>query len=80
MDADLIICNLNSELNAPAKKNDASTALLQWMDQHQKQIEAQVAELKAETKQLAEEKEAAIRENAITPSIKKDSRKTFGVI
>ena len=32
------------------------------MDQHQKQIEAQVAELKAETKRLAEEKEAAIRE------------------
>ena len=32
------------------------------MDQHQKQIEAQVAELKAETKWLAEEKEAAIRE------------------
>ena len=32
------------------------------MDQHRKQIEAQVAELKAETKRLAEEKEAAIRE------------------
>ena len=32
------------------------------MDQHQKQIEAQVAELKAETKWLAEEKEATIRE------------------
>ena len=61
-DADLIIRNLNSELNTAAKKNDASTALLQRMDQHQKQIEAQVAELKAETKQLAEEKEAAIRE------------------
>ena len=62
MDADLIICNLNSELNAAAKKNDTSTALLQRMDQHRKQIEAQVAELKAETKRLAEEKEAAIRE------------------
>ena len=44
------------------KKNDQSTALLQRMDQHRKQIEAQVAELKAETKWLAEEKEAAIRE------------------
>ena len=32
------------------------------MDQHQKQIEAKVAELKAETKQHVEEKEAAIRE------------------
>ena len=61
-DADLIIRNLNNELNAAAKKNDTSTALLQRMDQHRKQIEAQVAELKAETKRLAEEKEAAIRE------------------
>ena len=32
------------------------------MDQHRKQIKAQVAELTAETKRLAEEKEAAIRE------------------
>ena len=31
------------------------------MDQHRKQIEAQVAELKAETKRLEEEKGAAIR-------------------
>ena len=61
-DADLIIRNLNNELNAAVEKNDQSTALLQRMDQHQKQIEAQVAELKAETKRLAEEKEAAIRE------------------
>ena len=79
-DADLIIHNFNSKLNAAAKKNNASTALLQRMDQHRKQIEAQVAELKAETKWLAEEKEAAIRENVTTPSIKKDSQKTFGVI
>ena len=35
MDADLIIHNLNRELNAAVeKKNDASTALLQRMDQH----------------------------------------------
>ena len=61
-DADLIIRNLNNELNAAVEKNGQSTALLQRMDQHQKQIEAQMAELKAETKQLAEEKEAAIRE------------------
>ena len=32
------------------------------MDQHQKLIEGQLAELKAETKWLEEEKEAAIRE------------------
>ena len=78
-DADLIIHNLNSKLNAAAKKNDASTTLLQRMDQHQKRIEAQVAELKAETKQLTEEKEAAIREKH-DYTIKKDLRKTFDVI
>ena len=77
---DLIICNLNSKLNAAAEKNDASSTLLQRMDQHQKLIEAQVSELKAETKRLEEETEAAIRENTITPSVKKDLRKIFGVI
>ena len=61
-DADLIIRNLNNELNTEVEKNDQSTALLQRMDQHQKQIEAQVAELKAETKRLVAEKESAIRE------------------
>ena len=61
-DADLIIRNLNNELNAAAKKNDQSTALLQRMDQHQKQMETQLVELKAKTKQLEEEKETAIRE------------------
>ena len=80
MDADLIICNLNNELNATVEKNDASTALLQKMDQHQKIIEAQLAELRAETKRLDEEKETAIRENAITPSINKNLQKTFGMI
>ena len=62
MDADLIIRNLNNELNAAAKKNDQSTALLQRMDQHQKQIKTQLAELKAKTKWLEEEKETTIRE------------------
>ena len=61
-DADLIICNLNNELNTAAKKNDQSTTLLQRMDQHKKQIETQLAELKAKTKRLEEEKETAIRE------------------
>ena len=61
-DVDLIICNLNNELSAAVEKNDQSTALLQRMDQHQKQIEAQVAKLKAKTKRLEEEKEAAIKE------------------
>ena len=61
-DADLIIRNLNNELNAPVEKNDQSTALLQRLDQHQKQIKTQLVELKAKTKQQEEEKETAIRE------------------
>ena len=61
-DVDLIICNLNNELNTTVEKNDQSTIPLQRMDQHQKQIEVQLAELKAETKRLEEEKDTAIRE------------------
>ena len=59
---DLILHKLNSELTAAIEKNDASTALLHRMDEHQKQIESQVAELKAETKWLEEEKGTTIRE------------------
>ena len=84
-DADLIICNLNSELSAAVTKNDAGTALLQRMDQHQKLIEAQVAELKAETKWLEEEKETAIREkrdysinqDKLTENIRRDLEKEY---
>ena len=47
-DADLIIRNLNKELNAAAEKNDNSVALLQRMDQHQKQLETELATLRAE--------------------------------
>ena len=54
-DADLIIRNLNSQLNAAVEKNDQSTALLRRMDQRQKEIEAELAALKAE-------KDAAIHE------------------
>ena len=54
-DADLIICNLNSELTAAAEKNDNSVVLLLRMDQRQKQVEAELATLRAE-------KEAAIQE------------------
>ena len=54
-DADLIIRNLNKELNAAAEKNDNSVALLQRMDQRQKQLKTELATLQAE-------KEAAIRE------------------
>ena len=54
-DADLIIRNLNKELNAATEKNDNSVALLQRMDQRQKQLETELAILRAE-------KEAAIQE------------------
>ena len=54
-DADLIIRNLNKELNAATEKNDNSVALLQRMDQRQKQLETELATLRAE-------KEAAIQE------------------
>ena len=54
-DADLIIRNLNKELNAAAEKNDNSVALLQRMDHRQKQLETELATLRAE-------KEAAIQE------------------
>ena len=55
MDADLIIRNLSSQLNAAVEKNDQSTALLHRMDQRQKEIKAELAALKAE-------KDAAIQE------------------
>ena len=54
-DADLIIRNLNKELNAAAEKNDNSVVLLQRMDHRQKQLETELATLRAE-------KEAAIQE------------------
>ena len=54
-DADLIIRNLNKELNAATEKNDNSVALLQRMDQRQKQLESELATLRAK-------KEAAVQE------------------
>ena len=82
---DLIIRNLSNELNAAVEKNDQSTALLQRIDQHQKQIETQLAELKAETKWLEEEKETAIREKhdytinqeRLVENIRRDKKKIY---
>ena len=84
-DADLIIHNLNNKLNAAVEKNDQSTALLERMDQHQKQIETQLAELKAETKRLEEEKETTIRERCdytinqerLAENIRRDLKKEY---
>ena len=53
-DADLIIRNLNKEFKRCHRKNDNSVALLQRMDQRQKQLEAELATLRAE-------KEAAVQ-------------------
>ena len=44
-DADLIIRNLNKELNAATEKNDNSIALLQRMDQRQKQLGSGVGDI-----------------------------------
>ena len=43
-DADLIIRNLQTQLNSAIKKNDTGTALLQRMDNRQKQLEAHLTE------------------------------------
>ena len=61
-DADLIIRNLQTQLNTAIEKNDSSTALLQRMDNRQKQLEAHVTEQNAEIVKLREEKETAVRE------------------
>ena len=55
-DADLIIRNLNKELNAATEKNDNSVALLQRMDQRQKQLETELAALRAEKDAAVQEK------------------------
>ena len=81
----MIIHNLNSELNAAVEKNDASTTLQQRMDQHLKLIEAQLAELRAETKRLEEEKETAItkkcdytiNQQKLTDNIRYDLEKEY---
>ena len=61
-DADIIIEDLNKQLVDAVAKSDSSTALLQRMDAHQKSVEAELARLKVESKQLKEEKESAERE------------------
>ena len=61
-DADIIIRNLQSQLSSAVEKNDASTSLLQRMDNRQKQLEAHLTEQTAEMTRLHEEKEVAIHE------------------
>ena len=61
-DADIIIRNLQSQLSSAVEKNDASTSLLQRMDNRQKQLEAHLTEQTAEMAKLREEREIAVRE------------------
>ena len=55
-DADIIIRNLQTQLSSAVEKNDASTALLQRMDNRQKELEAHLTEQTAEMARLREER------------------------
>ena len=61
-DADIIIDTLNKQLADAIAKNDNKTELVQRMDSHRKNIEAELARLKEESEQLRKEKEDAVRE------------------
>ena len=77
-DADLIIRNLNSQLNAAVEKNYQSTALLRRMDQHQKEIEAELAALKAEKDAAIQEKwDHTINQERLAENIRNNLEKEF---
>ena len=77
-DADLIIRNLNSQLNAAVEKNDQSTALLRRMDQHQKEIEAELAALKAEKDAAIQEKwDHTINQERLAENIRDNLEKEY---
>ena len=77
-DADLIIRNLNSQLNAAVEKNDQSTALLHRMDQRQKEIEAELAALKAEKDAAIQEKwDHTINQERLTENIRDNLEKEY---
>ena len=77
-DADLIICNLNSQLNAAVEKNDQSTTLLRRMDQRQKEIEAELAALKAEKDAAIQEKrDHTINQERLAENIRDNLEKEY---
>ena len=77
-DADLIIRNLNSQLNAAVEKNDQSTALLRRMDQRQKEIEAELAALKAEKDAAIQEKrDHTINQERLAENIRDNLEKEY---
>ena len=77
-DADLIIRNLNSQLNAAVEKNDQSTALLHRMDQCQKEIKAELAALKAEKDAAIQEKwDHTINQERLAENIRNNLEKEY---
>ena len=77
-DADLIIRNLNKELNAATKKNDNSVALLQRMDQHQKQLEVELATLRAEKEAAVQERrDHTINQDRLTENLRHNLEKEY---
>ena len=77
-DADLIICNLNSQLNAAIEKNDVSTELLQKMDQRQKQIKSELATLQAEKEATIQEKrDHTINQDRLAENIRHNLEKEY---
>ena len=77
-DADLIIRNLNSELTAAAKKNDNSVALLQRMDQRQKQLEAELATLRAEKDTaIQERRDHTINQDRLAENLRQNLEKEY---
>ena len=78
MDADLIIRNLNSQLNAVVEKNDQSTTLLRRMDQRQKEIEAELAALKAKKDAAIQEKwDHTINQERLAENIRDNLEKEY---
>ena len=77
-DADLIIRNLNKELNAATEKNDNSVALLQRMDQRQKQLETELATLQAEKEAAIQEKQDhTINQERLAESIRRNLEQEY---
>ena len=73
-DADLI----NSQLNAAVEKNNQSTALLRRMDQRQKEIEAELAALKAKKDAAIQEKwDHTINQERLTENIRDNLEKEY---
>ena len=77
-DADLIIRNLNKELNAATEKNDNSVALLQRMDQCQKQLEAELATLRAEKEATVQERrDHTINQDRLAENLRHNLEKEY---